>query len=56
MAKEEPGINRDVIVNPVDEVERNRKTDGDDHLIVLAIDARMIKRAVANIKKKLPEN
>ena len=56
LAKEEPGINRDVIVNPVDEVERNRKTDGDDHLIVLAIDAKMIKKGVSNIKKKLSEN
>ena len=49
LKEEEENINRDVIVNPVDKVERNRPVDGDDHLIVLGINFKMIKECVKKV-------
>jgi len=51
--KHEPGITRDVIVNPVDPVERNRPVDGDDHLIVLAYNAKQLREGVKRLKKEM---
>ena len=53
LKKEEKGIDRDIIVNPVNQIEKNRLTDEDDHLIVLALNSKMIKKGVENIKKSL---
>ncbi len=50
LEKEEKGILRDVIVNPYEPAERERLTDSDDHLIVLAINANMLKEAVSKVK------
>ena len=50
LEKEEKGISRDVIVNPYEPAERERLTDSDDHLIVLAINANMLKEAVNKVK------
>ena len=47
---EEKNITRDVIVNPVDEAERNRPVDSDDHLIVLGINAKMVKEGVKKVR------
>ncbi len=51
--KHEPGITRDVIVNPVDPVERNRPVDGDDHLIVLAYNAKQLREGVKRLKREM---
>ena len=53
LEQEENGITRDIIINPVNEIERNRLTDADDHLIVLALNSKMLKRGVANIRDQL---
>jgi hypothetical protein len=47
---EEKGIYRDVIVNPYEPAERDRLTDSDDHLIVLAINANMLNSAIKKVK------
>ena len=46
---EEKNITRDVIVNPTDDMERNRPVDGDDHLIVLGTNIKMIQEGVKKI-------
>ena len=50
LKKEEENITRDVIVNPVDETERNRPVDSDDHLIVLGINAKKVKEGVRKVR------
>lgn len=54
LEKEENGITRDVIVNPTDEIERNRKTDADDHLIVLALNVKMLRKGIKELQKEMP--
>ncbi len=50
LKEEEKDITRDVIVNPVDEVELKRPVDEDDHLIVLGINAQMVREGVKKVR------
>jgi hypothetical protein len=49
LLEKEEKVTRDIIVNPVDETERNRPVDGDDHLIVLAINSDMLKKGIQQV-------
>jgi len=50
LAENENGITRDIIVNPIDEKERLRPVDDDDHLIVLARNMKEVRAAVKRLK------
>ncbi|MCF6183261.1 MAG: ABC transporter substrate-binding protein [Bacteroidales bacterium] len=51
LEEEEDGIIRDVIINPVDEKERYRKVDEDDHLIVLSVSKNEMERGLEKLRK-----
>jgi Trk K+ transport system NAD-binding subunit len=50
LKEKENGITRDIIVNPIDEIERNRPVDDDDQLIVLTYNYKMLKESVKKLK------
>ncbi len=52
LAEHEPGISRDIIVNPVDPAEKNRRVDNDDHLIVLAVSMDALEKGLAKLQKE----
>jgi len=52
----EPGITRDVIINPKDPTERNRPVDADDHLIVLAYNIQQLRQGIKRLKKLLKKS
>ncbi len=50
LQQEENNITRDIIVNPVKEAEKKRLVDEDDHLIVLATNAKKLKEGIKKLK------
>ncbi len=56
LAKREGGITRDVIINPKDERERTRRVDDNDHLIVLAYNAKELREGVRNLRKEMSKS
>jgi len=52
LQEKENGIARDIILNPVNEIEKNRKTDDNDHLIVLALNVKMLRKGISELKKE----
>lgn len=49
MYQEEAGVSKDMLINPTREVDKSRKVDGDDHLIVLATDYHSVVEGVSNV-------
>jgi len=52
LKEHEPGITRDIIVNPIDPAEKSRPVDNDDHLIVLAVSMKALEEGLARLRGK----
>ena len=49
------GLTRDIIINPTDDIERKRKVDHDDQLIVIAGSRDLLRKGLKRLKKEFPE-
>ncbi len=46
---EKEGLKREVIINPISDIETNRKADEDDHLIVFATDRKSLEKQIKKV-------